>query len=141
MAALHVNVRWHMQQMAPFRCQTAPLISRSQRALRHGRHLHGVNVHVQNTRMGIGALGHALFEHRHHFMRVCMVERLAAFQIPQAPGRAVHHRFRKQGDHIKVAGKLCVHVAHGVDIVVVSTPECREFLMLRRLIPRNQGVN
>ena len=69
-----------------------------------------------------------------------MVKRLAAFQIPQAPGRAVHHRFRKQGDHVKITGELCVHIAHGMGIVVVPTRQFREFLMLWRLVALNERI-
>ena len=140
MAALHVNVRRHMPEMTAFRRQRAQLIGRSQSALRGGRHLHRVNIQVQQTRMWMGTLRHALFEHRHHLKRVCVVKRLSGFQIPQAPRGAVHHRFRKQGGDIEVAGELCVNVAHSAGVDVVPTHQFSEFLVLRRLVALQQGV-
>ena len=49
-AAQHVDVAWHVQQMARVGHQIAQQVRGGQRILRAGRHLHGVQVEMQDHR-------------------------------------------------------------------------------------------
>ena len=51
-AAQHIDVRQHILQMARIRREAAQHVGRLQRALRKGRHLQGVNVHMEKAGMG-----------------------------------------------------------------------------------------
>ncbi len=91
-----------------------------------GRHLHEVDVHVQQAQMAVGALGvkrvEGSLEHINCFERARALRRLAADQVPQFPGGPVHDRLGEQGADIQVIAVGPVDLAHRVCVGVV--PSC-----------------
>ncbi|MNF95105.1 hypothetical protein D3C84_778430 [compost metagenome] len=70
----------------------------------------------------IALLLHALqgpFEYGHRLKGVGTCCRLAGFQVPQLPGRAVDQRFGEQCHHVGIVGKAAIDIAHGRRIGIV----------------------
>jgi hypothetical protein len=85
-AAENVDVGGHVLQVAGIRHQAAQIVAGSKRPLGMGRHLHQVNVHVQEPRMapvaGLLHLLHGLFQDRDRLQGVGALGRQAGFQVP-----------------------------------------------------------
>ncbi len=87
------------------------------------RHLHQVDVHVQQTRMRFAAcllhLRDRLFQHLHRLSRVGALGGLAGRQIPERPRRPVHQRLCEQRANVWVIRECPIHLPHRVGIGVV----------------------
>ena len=119
--ALEVDVGRHVVEMARVRHQAVELIARPQRLLRVGRHLHQVDVEVQQTGMGRAALLFHLperpFEDLLRLQGAGALHRLAGAQIPQLPRRTSHDGVGKEDGDIQIPGPLPVGIAHRARIV------------------------
>ena len=112
-----------MPQVAGVRNQVPQLVARGERPLRMRRHLHQVDVHVQQAGMGrlapVPAPAYRRFEHLYGFRRVRALGDRTGLQIPQRPRRAVHDRLGEQRLDVRVVPVLPVHGAHRGGVVVV----------------------
>ena len=97
------------------------LISRSrspvtERRFRMRRHLHQVDVQVQQAGMAhrAGQFAEGGLEHLARLERAGAGGGLAGSQVPHVPGRAVEDRFDEDGAHVEVVGVRLVGAAHGV---------------------------
>ena len=120
-AALHVDVRGHVHQMAHIGGQLAQTVAGYQRRLRMRRHFHQMDVEVQKTGMAHcpGQIAEGGLEHLARLERAGAGRGLAGTQVPHAPGRTVEDRFREDGAQIEVVGMRLVREAHGVGKGVV----------------------
>ena len=91
------------------------------------RHLHEVDVHVQQPGMLVGALGVEVpeggFEDLGGLDGAGARGRLAGDQVPQRPGGAVHDSLGEQGADVEVVGMGLVDGPHGVGVGVVPGAE------------------
>ena len=126
-AAQHVDVSGHVLEMAAVGHQAAQPVGCLERLLGRRRHLHGVDVHVQQA--GVGRLSgrlmvpQCLFQHFNDAARVGALRVLARLQVPELPRSAVHHRLRIEHGDVRVARVLGVDLAHGIGIGVVKRGE------------------
>jgi hypothetical protein len=109
----NIDVRRHVHEMAGVGHQPAERVGGVERLLRMRRHLHQMDVQVQQTRVG-----HATWtferrvEHILRFERARPRGRPAGRQIPQCPGRGVHQRIGIQRGDIEVVAVGGVDLAH-----------------------------
>ena len=120
-AALDVDVGGHVHQVAHVGGHLAQPVAGDQRHLRMRRHLHQVDMEVQQAGMvhRPGQIAEGGLEHLARLERAGAGRGLAGAQVPHAPGRAVKDRFREDGAQIEVVGMRPVRSAHGVGKGVV----------------------
>ena len=115
-AALHVDVGRHVDEVAHVGAELAQPVAGHQRRLRTRRHLHQVDVKVQKAGMAhrAGQIAEAGLE------QVARLERagggcgLAGARVPHAPGCPVEDRFHEDGAQIEVIGMRPMREPHGV---------------------------
>jgi hypothetical protein len=113
-AAQHVDVRRHVHQMARVRHQVAQVVARTQRALRERRHLHQVDVEVQQAGMrprGRKVL-EALLQHFHRLGRAGVLGDAPGPEIPHLPGRLIHDRVGEHRAHVEIVAIFLEHRPH-----------------------------
>ena len=122
-AAQHVDVRGHVPQVAGVRHQVAQQVACGEGALGMRRHLHQVDVHVQQAGVGRFAPGfapfHGPFKDLDRFRRVRALRDGTGLQIPQSPRRAIHDRLRKQRRDVRIVPVFLVDRAHRRRVVVI----------------------
>ena len=123
-AAQHVQMRRHVPQVARVRHQVAEQVPGAEGGFRGGRHLHQVDVHVQDAgvRLPAGA-GQGPLEHLPGLDRGRPGGRLAGRLVPQRPRREVHQRVGQQRRHVEVVRVRPVHVTHGVGVAGFHGPQ------------------
>ena len=90
-----------MTKMAGIWHQVAQRVGGLQGTLGMGRHLHEVDIHVQQSRVAHSAgLGKSLLQHLHDFNGVGTVGGNALRNIPHGPWRAVHQRIGSKRHNI-----------------------------------------
>ena len=110
-------MRRHVQQVPGVGDQRAQHVGRAQRLLGVGGHLHQVDVEVEQAGMGHPA-GEAerLLQHPLDLQRARARRRLAGRDVPQLPGREVHHRVGVQRGDVEVVGVARVDAGHRVGV-------------------------
>lgn len=116
-AAQHLQVRGHVQEMPGVRHQAPQPVRHGQGQFGRGRHLHEVDVEVQDARVGAaGGPGQRPFQHGAGLAGAGAGGGLAGAQVPQLPGREVHQRVRVQGGHVRVVRGEFVDGPHAVGV-------------------------
>ena len=105
-AAQHVDVRRHVLQVPGVGHEPAQLVRRRQRALRKRRHLHRVQVEVQQPGVRLRRARHGPLEHGERLARVGALGRLAGLQVPELPRRAADQRLGEQRRHVGIVSEL-----------------------------------
>ena len=115
----------HVDQVAAVGHQLGQPVAMLQRGLGRGRHLHQVNVHVQQAGMVPRARhgGEGVFQHRLRLQRRGAFGRLARRQVPQQPRRAVHQRLGEDRDDVQIVAVPAMDLAHRVGKRVVPRAE------------------
>ena len=104
-AAQHVDVAGHVYEMAGVGNQVAQQVGRRQRLLRVGRHLHGVQVQVQDHRvLASGGRGQRVIEDPFRLDDPRARRRLAGAGVPQRPRGDIEQRIGGQRLHVDVVG-------------------------------------
>ena len=140
-AAEHVDVGGHVDQVPGIRHQIAQPVARPQRALREGRHLHQVDVEMQEPRMVPrgGDVAEGALQHVDRLRRAGALGDAPGLEVPHLPGRQVHDRLGEDGAHLEVVAVGVEHPAHGVRIGGVPRRLVLDGLALR--IARGQGAD
>lgn len=119
-AAQHVQMRGHVLKMAGVGHQAAQPVRDGQGGLGGGRHLHEVDVQVQDPGVLLARLrGERPLQDGLGLHRAGALGRFAGPQIPQLPGREVHQRVGVERGDIEVVGGEFVHAAHAVRVGLV----------------------
>ena len=115
-----VDVRGHVDQVAGVGDELPELVGRLERVVGMPRHLHEMDVEMQETRVG-----HATWTSQRGVQDFLGLDRARTFrwgagpQIPQRPWADVHQGIRVQRGDIEVVGVGAVHVAHRARVAVV----------------------
>ena len=131
-AAEHVDVCRHVQQVPGVGDQRAQHVGRAQRLFGVGGHLHQVDVEVQQAGVGhtAGEVERPL-EHSLDLQCARARRRLAGRDVPQLPGGEVHHRVGVERGDVEVVGVARVDAGHRVGVGELARRE-----VLDRLGPR-----
>ena len=94
--------------------QVAQPVARPQRPLREGRHLHQVDIEVQQAGMVPRGwrVGEQRLEHLHRLLRTGVLRHAAGGQVPHLPRRLVHDGFDEHAGDLEVAVEGLVELAH-----------------------------
>ncbi|OPZ50356.1 MAG: hypothetical protein BWY91_02869 [bacterium ADurb.BinA028] len=116
--AQHIKVGRHVLQMPRVRHQSSEQVRDRQRPLGGRRHLHQVDVHVQEARM-LRAPGGSQrgLKDRLRLQGSRPFGRLPGALVPQLPRREVHQRLGVEAGHVEVAAMRGIHLAHGGGIL------------------------
>ncbi len=115
-AALHVDMAGHVHEVARIRHQGAQRVGGLERLFRGRRHLHQVDVEVQDARVPRCAriALQRLFEERAAFQCVGPFGRCAGHDVPHLPGRAIEHRLGRDRTDLEAVGMRPLCGAHGM---------------------------
>ena len=118
-------MRRHVQEMPRLGYQRAQGVTVAQRLLGVRRHLHQVDIHVQEPGMlpCPRQRGKGIVQNGNGFERICTCRGLAARQVPKLPGGPVHDGLGDHGADIEVVCKLRVNPAHRVGKCVIPRAE------------------
>ena len=126
-AAQHVDVGGHVDQVPGVGDQVDQRVAGLQGPLGMGRHLHQVDVHVQQAGMAAGAagveVGEGGLEDLDGLDGAGAFGRFAGHQVPQRPRGAVHDGLGEQRAHVEVVSVGPVDGPHGVGVGVVPRRE------------------
>ena len=144
-AALDVDVGGHVHEVAHVGGQLAQPVAGDQRRLGMRRHLHQVDVQVQQAGMAhrAGQVAESGLEHLARLERAGAGGGLAGAQVPHLPGRTVQDRFDEDGAQVEVVGMRLVRAAHGIGEGVVPGALVLDGVALRdsgRAAPRSARV-
>ena len=118
--ALHVDVRRHVDEVPRVRHQFAQMIARNQSFFGCWRHLHQVDIEVQDAGMRAPRICvHETFQNGLRGDGFSIRPDGAFGEVPHLPRRLVHHRFGIDGADIDIVGERLMHSAHGGGIVIV----------------------
>ena len=117
-AAQHVDVRRHVLQVPGVGHEPAQLVGRRQRALRKRRHLHRVEVQVQQPGVRLRRARHAPLQHGERLERVGALGRLAGLQVPELPRSPADQRLGEQRGHVGIVAELAVGGPHRLGVGV-----------------------
>ncbi len=120
-AALDVDMRRHVHQMAHVRGNLAQPVSGEQRGLRVRRHFHQVDMEVEQAGMvhRAGQVAEGGFEDVAGFQRAGAWRGFAGAQVPHLPRGAVEDCLDKDAAYVEVVGMGLVGAAHGIGEGVV----------------------
>ena len=113
MPAQHVEMRRHVDEVAGIRHDVAQPVAGAQRAFREWRHLHQVNIEMQQARVIPRRRDpvERVFQQRLAFLGAGAFRRFAGGQIPHLPRRLVHDRLRQarrgRPDHRDTPRRSC----------------------------------
>ncbi len=126
-------MRRHVDQVACVRHDLAQPVAGPHRLLREGRHLHQVDVEVQQARMvpALRQVAHRAFQHGPRLLGAGALARAAGAQVPHLPGRLVHDRLGEDGDDLQVGRMRPVDLAHRLRIGGVPRHHVIDRLSLR----------
>ncbi len=113
-AAQHIDMGRHMDQVAGLGHQLAQPVARPKRPLRERRHLHQMDVEMQQAgmipRRGLG-LEQAL-EQLLRLLRPGLLGNATAREVPHLPRRLVHDRFGQHAADVEIIAEAGVDLAH-----------------------------
>ncbi len=121
MAGEHVDMRRHVDQVAGIGHQRAQGVGGLQRPFRERRHLHQVDIEVEDARVahGGGVERQRLLQHGLGLLGGGALRRSAGLQVPHLPRRAVQKRLGEDGAHVEAPAVCAESAAHGVRESVV----------------------
>ena len=114
-AAQHVDMGRHVHEMARIGHEVAQPVAGAQRTLRERRHLHQMDVEVQQAGM-IPArrdVAEGAFQHLDRLLRAGARRRLAGLEVPHLPRRLVHDRLgidRAQVEIVRMGAEQLAHL-------------------------------
>ena len=138
-AAQHVDVRRHVLEVPGVGHEPAQLVGRGQRALRKRRHLHRVEVEVQQPGVRLRRARNAPLQHGERLARVGALGRLAGLHVPELPRSPADQRLRAEGRHVGIVAELAVGGPHRLGVGVA--PERALLGRRRRREARRQRLD
>jgi hypothetical protein len=107
----------HVHEVAGVGHERAQCVGGGQRGLGRRRHLHQVDVEVQQAGVGHAARrGQGVVEHGLGFQRPRSVGGTPGGQVPQRPGGEVEQRVGVERGHVEVVGVRGVNLAHRLGV-------------------------
>jgi hypothetical protein len=113
-AAQHVDMGRHVHEMAGIRHEVAQPVAGAQRALRERRHLHQVDIEVQQAGMvpARGDVAEGALQHLDRLLGAGAGRRLAGLEVPHQPGRLVHDRLGEHRAQVEIVRMGMEQLAH-----------------------------
>lgn len=139
-AAQDVEVRGHVAEVTRVRDQVAEGVGVGHGAFGRGRHLHQVDVQMEEARVGgTPRQGEGVVEDPFDLQGLRVGGRTTGAKVPECPGREVHEGVGAERGDFEVVGELGVDGAHGVRVREVPDRAVRGRLVLR--VPKLEGVD